>query len=121
MSTTETNSGEQRQIPDEVIAELREAGVSEIFLKVIQTPAEEVGVPRNSARQEIFVYMKYADEGYSSVSDQLNMGGGFFQDLRNLETRTIPWSADPNNREILNHVFQMEYRNQESTGVQDLL
>jgi hypothetical protein len=99
MSSTTTSSGdESNEIPNSVIDELREAGASRIFLRVIQTPTDDLdGVTRNSARQEILKYIDWSDDG--TVNGYLNYGGGFFQSLFNDDNPE--GSADANNEKIL--------------------
>lgn len=54
----------------------REAGASEIFLKLIQVDPKDAGVPRNSVREEAqkYVYLGYLDEN----PEKFNHEGGFF-------------------------------------------
>lgn len=115
--STETQSGgdEQREIPEHVLNELREAGASNLFLNVIQTTAKEAGVERNSSRQEILKYIRWSKDSENDVADYLSYGGGFFQSLLNGNTG----GADHNNQRILRYV-RTEQGAGASTGVQSL-
>lgn len=115
MSTVDLTNSAEYQIPNRVLDELREVGVSEIFIDVITTPAKEAGVQRNSARIEILKYIKWSDGENKSVTDYMNFGGHYFQSLRNLEREEIPGHADLNNQKLLRYVFS-----QRTTGVVNL-
>lgn len=104
-SKTNSGSDDQNRIPEEILADLREAGVTEAFIEVITTPASEAGVARNSARQEVLKYMDWMNEG-DDIGDYLHYGGHFFQSLQDhREHEQIPGHADSTNRELLNYIF----------------
>jgi len=113
MSKTSSDSRSERHIPESLLHKFRVDGESELFRAVIQTSSSEIpGVARNSAREEVLKYVRWANESGSDPCDYMNYGGGYFQSLRGGQPLG---HADATNKRIVNHV-----RNEMSTGVQDL-
>lgn len=92
------------ELTSEHLAFFREAGASEIFLKLIQIDPKDAGVYRNSVQQEAkeYVYLGYDDENPEKFSYE---GGFFFTDIWDGNLYEAFNKADLMNASLLKIVF----------------
>lgn len=90
----------------EDMAELRIAGASPEFLRVVSTPAEAVGVERNGALEEARqVANRLSDGSIEDLAGTVERGGDFFQALWRGNIMEAFYHADIDHTLLLTRLF----------------
>lgn len=101
-NTTPSDSTDPIELTEQHTSFLQEAGASQTFIQVLETPKEDAGVHRHSIRDEIRSYIRYGTLTEDSDPAEFQATGGHFFTALWEGDLFAAWNrADPNNSALM--------------------